>query len=818
MSENLASGREEWAPRKLARLIIVLAGIVLGQVILYGPSLAGRKVLLPLDYLAWPPVYLPQTAEIKRLEIQNLYAADLVLVYEPSRRFAISELRAGRIPMWTPCQYSGAPFIWPKFSPFYALQVCTESPTVLAWTQLVAALVAALGIYAFCRRALAVSFWPAAVCAWCYPLTGFLILWQGHPTSLPVYWLPWMLLAADKTVRRASPLAPIGLSAVTCLALLSGSLDVAGQVLLVSGLYALWRWLDAYRGRWFHCEARRAALTLAFGWMLGFLLAAPHLLPVLEYTQTGARMARRSAGAEERPPAGLIALPQTVLPDMYGAMAGGSVRFHDGNQLESSAATYTGVLATLLVAPLAWCGRRHRSVNVFWACLAFFGLSWCLNIPGFVHLLRLPGLNMMSHNRLVFAASFAVLALTAVGLEVLAQGWVRWQRWFWVPVGVLVALCLWCIYRTAVLPEVLEATLPQVILQGRQIDWVRDVDGVQRAQADYVARSGAAAVLCGAGIAGWLFLRWRASKTRLLPLIGVALVGDLLWFAGGRNVQCDPALYYPRIPLLEELAKAAPGRVLGVKCLPPQLSTFCGLRDVRGYDAVDPRRMVELLRASVDPATNVNEYATTQWLSPEITFTPEGDAHLSPILDMLGVRYLVFRGASPPGTRPALQGPDYWVLANPLALPRAFIPQRVETVTESVVRLRKLASPQFNPREVAYVETLVSLPTACRGTVAVMEEIPTRITLSVRMETPGLVVLADLWDKGWHAYLEGKRVPILRANHAIRGVAVPAGSRKIEFRYAPASFAWGLRLAALGGIILLGWLGITLVRRRSSSS
>ena len=58
--------------RKLARLIIVLAGIVLGQVVLYGPSLAGRKILLPLDYLARPGVLLPPTPEIiARIEAEN---------------------------------------------------------------------------------------------------------------------------------------------------------------------------------------------------------------------------------------------------------------------------------------------------------------------------------------------------------------------------------------------------------------------------------------------------------------------------------------------------------------------------------------------------------------------------------------------------------------------------------------------------------------------------------------------------------------------------------------------------------------------------
>ena len=84
------------------------------------------------------------------------------------------------------------------------------------------------------------------------------------------------------------------------------------------------------------------------------------------------------------------------------------------------------------------------------------------------------------------------------------------------------------------------------------------------------------------------------------------------------------------------------------------------------------------------------------------------------------------------------------------------------------------------------------------------------------METPGLVVLADHWDKGWRANLNGNPVPILRVNHALRGVVVPAGAGTLEFQYAPASFAWGLRLSALGAIALLGWSGVTVFRRRSS--
>jgi hypothetical protein len=183
---------------------------------------------------------------------------------------------------------------------------------------------------------------------------------------------------------------------------------------------------------------------------------------------------------------------------------------------------------------------------------------------------------------------------------------------------------------------------------------------------------------------------------------------------------------------------------------------------------------------------------------------------------MLGVRYVILRGSPSAGTRPAFQGPDYWVMVNSNALTRAFIPRRVETVTDDQARLEKLASPDFNPREVAYVERQVDLPGPSRGSARIVEEIPTRVTISVRLETPGLVVLADLWDKGWRADWNGRRLPILRANHALRGVVLPAGEGTLVFRYAPASFAWGLALAGTAAVVLLLWAGASWPRRSQS--
>jgi hypothetical protein len=793
---------------KFIKSLIVIAGIVLGQAVLYGPSLIGQKILLPLDLLASPGAYIPLTPETARIVPHDPTLSDLVFVLEPARRFAVAELHQGRFPLWAPYEYGGVPFLWPIYSPFLLLECCTRSPVILAWAQLFAALVGGVGMFFFCRKSLGVGFWPATVCAWCYPLTAFFVLWQGYLTALPVYWLPWLFLSVDKTVRGESSMAPIGLSIVTFLVLTSGQIDISGQVLLGSGIYAIWRLWNTCPGKWFRRQSRSAIRMLVLGWGLGFLLAAPYLLPVLEYAKTGSRMTQRGAGLEERPPVGLAALPQVVLPDLYGATASGSFFFApplENNLPESAAAAYAGVLATLLVAPLAWCSRRHRTANLFWIFLAFFGLSWCLDVPGFVTLLRLPGLNMMSHNRLVFLTSFAILSMDAGGLENLLAGTVQRRWWFPVLAAVLVGLFAWCLYCSKVLPNPISSQAAFNAYWSQTPRSVSVVPNVHPIQGWFILHFMLTAVFCLLGFAGWLLVWFQGAKgSRWFPVLAILLVGDLLGFDLDGSAQCNPALYYPRIPVLHQAAKSIPGRAIGVHCLPAPLVVMAGLSDIRGYDAVDPSRMVNLLKTAAEPGGEPS-YAAVQYLVPKGAIPPSDPVQLAPVLNMLDVRYLIFPGVPPPHIHPMFQENGYWVLVNSNALPRVFIPKSVETISTGPDELKKLASPRFNPVAVAYVESPVELPASCRGVAQITNEIPTRVMISVQMETPGLVVLADNWENGWRAYWNGKPAPVLRTNYAIRGVVVPAGSGTLEFIYQPMSLILGIWLAGFGAVILSGW-------------
>jgi hypothetical protein len=794
--------------RKLARLGIVAAGIVALQCILFGPSLLGQRILLPLDSLARPNVYLPREPGAAEPQSQDPALSDLVLQFEADRRFAARELAAGRFPLWTPYQYGGVPFIWPKYSPFFLPTAWMQEPLLLAWTQLLAALVTGIGMYLFLRRALGTGFWPAALVAWCQPLSGFFTMWLGFPTCAPAYWLPWLLLAVDRTIRFPSLLRAVALAGVTALVWVSGHIDVAGQVLGVAGLYALWCLLDVHRRQLLRVPALRAACLLTLGWTLGSALAAPHVLPIVEYARTGYRVTQRAEGLEERPPVGLSALPQLLLPDVYGSTERGGLLLRadvGGNLLESPVAGYAGLLATALVAPLAFFSRRHRSVNGFWLFLAIFGMGWCLAVPGLVELLRLPGLRLMSHNRLVFATSFALLALAGTGLEALRCGQVRWRRVLWIPAGVLAGLLVWSLVSAFAPPEPLASEIENEIRAGGTRGWVRTPEDVVALRGWFTGHYLAAAFWCALGVAGWLAIRSRRVAPRVLAsLFGALMLADLFWFSWGRSPQSERALDFPAIPALTELAQAEPGRVIGYGALPAKLAQAIGLRDPRGYDSVDPGRWTQLLKRTADPRAPFSPYAVTQFLMPRIRFAPPDRLAMHPILDMLNVRYLIFRGTPPAEVRPHFQSPDYWIIENRRALPRVFVPRRVEFQPDAAVALKHVGSGRFDPRALAYVESEVSLPEDANGEAAILDETPSRIRVEARMQTPGLLVQSDTWDPGWRAYLGERALPILRTNTALRGVVLPAGVSQVEFRYEPASVRRAFWISGASALLLLG--------------
>ena len=83
---------------------------------------------------------------------------------------------------------------------------------------------------------------------------------------------------------------------------------------------------------------------------------------------------------------------------------------------------------------------------------------------------------------------------------------------------------------------------------------------------------------------------------------------------------------------------------------------------------------------------------------------------------------------------------------------------------------------------------------------------PNHLVYEYHAQLPQMIVFSEIfYDKGWNAYIDGELTPHIRANYVLRAMAVPAGNHAIEFRFEPASYARGekIALASSIGIVLL---------------
>jgi hypothetical protein len=79
-----------------------------------------------------------------------------------------------------------------------------------------------------------------------------------------------------------------------------------------------------------------------------------------------------------------------------------------------------------------------------------------------------------------------------------------------------------------------------------------------------------------------------------------------------------------------------------------------------------------------------------------------------------------------------------------------------------------------------------------------------RYSFTVEAARPGLVLINDSYYPGWRATVDGQPAEILRADSLFRAVSVSAGTHRIEMKFIPRHFWWGVgaSLLTLGGLVI----------------
>lgn len=161
---------------------------------------------------------------------------------------------------------------------------------------------------------------------------------------------------------------------------------------------------------------------------------------------------------------------------------------------------------------------------------------------------------------------------------------------------------------------------------------------------------------------------------------------------------------------------------------------------------------------------------------------------------------------------PATNGP-FAVFEFAGALPRAALYTHWQVNTNDVASLEQLASASFDPEKTVLVAANVpstattNAADAAQGKVDFESYAPKDIVFKVNATAGSVLLLNDRYDPNWKVTVDGKPDTVLRCNFLMRGVYVPAGTHKVEFKFQPPMGTFYVSLVAVcAGLLLCGLL------------
>lgn len=248
---------------------------------------------------------------------------------------------------------------------------------------------------------------------------------------------------------------------------------------------------------------------------------------------------------------------------------------------------------------------------------------------------------------------------------------------------------------------------------------------------------------------------------------------------------------------------------------------FLGLQDISGYNPIHLTNYVEYFKYMQGKEQNYHFVDV---------FYQALDT--SQLFAMLNVRYVLVAttnlGFNPPITlygREVFRDAQVIVYENPYAFPRAWIVHVVGDNKDGE-GLLLLNSGMVDGHQVAYVDGPLPEVEPLTGSgpadaVTVTSYAPERIEMTASSSASGLLVVSEVYANGWNASVDGEQVEILRTNHALRGVPLPAGEHTVVMTYEPRSLTIGLWSTGLTSIAMLGiwfWALVDWRRRGGTSS
>ncbi|PCJ82449.1 MAG: hypothetical protein COA57_13240 [Flavobacteriales bacterium] len=166
------------------------------------------------------------------------------------------------------------------------------------------------------------------------------------------------------------------------------------------------------------------------------------------------------------------------------------------------------------------------------------------------------------------------------------------------------------------------------------------------------------------------------------------------------------------------------------------------------------------------------------------------------VTNMLNAKYVMYNLNAPP-------------LQNPYALGNAWFVDEYKFVANADSEITALAT--FDPAKMAIVDQRFSDHVSGfqpqkdpSAKITLTEYRPNHLSYEYSANSDQLAIFSEIYyDKGWNAYVDGELMPHIRVNYVLRGMRLPLGEHKLEFKFEPVSYYAGKNISMAASIVLI---------------
>lgn len=756
---------------------------------------------------------------------QTLYRTDISWIHYPGHIFMAAEWLAGRVPLWDPYRQAGVPMLAePQIGVLYPLRALFLSPLSpsLELSLFILAHFSLAAIFTFIlARSARLSQTAAIIAALSFGFGGFLMAQVSNVNLLtPAAWLPLVLWALRQATQRRSWRLALLAGIPLALQIVTAHSQITFYTLTTLAGYTLYRvssdfFLGASPVKGHFRYALATGLLALMALVSGLLLAAPQLLPSLELLQFTLRSQNQGLNLLTENSLQPLMWLNLLLPSAFGNNV---IKFKTGDPFQE-VFVYAGFiplfLALLSLRKLHQKQNQLPSSDWLFFLLLLIGAAW-LALGDFTPLYRyviqyLPGFDLFRiPARWLMVVNLALAMLAGFGFDsLMGQGLSRRASILWLLAGL----------------GLFSATLLLWLFQADLLHWAAGIGGTSgKLLTAFFTKSFAIDPIYQER----LLLRWAFGlNTPALLLMTNLLITTLLltlYLTGRLRQTLFTGLFITALCFDLTLAGGTAINPLKPEQRWQELSG--GARYV--LEHLGDYRVLPLgVSGEEESVRNLGQYfpsayrmrSASGYASPLKLARYEAfmdNAHPVQAIRILGVRYLLTRGqmgADTASTFPlAYQDEESYVYENKNPLPRAFIAMQALAADSPEQALAYWQGMDIDPRQTVVLEkdgplpVLTAASTTLPGTAAITQENPQQIEITTQSAADGYLVLLDTFFPGWVATVDGQITPIYRADYLMRAIYLPAGVHTVRFEYQPASFGWGVGLAAGMLVILLAGL------------